>query len=205
MALNMNGLAQLCLALAWAGQVFSLDAYYYSTHGGYDNACLFQYCEPCAQVGFYKKDCGGGYPGECAPCTGLPSGGVWTTHGWYNNSCEFECKDVYYRHNLLCYMNVSLVMSTPALNAKSYVNASLVQSTPVLNAKKSSSESAWVYTIGGAITIGVSLTAVVICGLCVMQKAASGTALRARAGSGLLYVNSHGEPVLRLQLKSKNY
>jgi len=145
-----------------------------------------QYCEPCAWVGFYKKDCGGGYPGECVACTGLPSGGVWTTHGWYNNSCEFECRGMSYRQNLLCYMNVSLAstsvlemstsvleMSTSALDAKSHTNVSLtafnakghtnvspVMSMPVLDAKRSSSNPGG----GGLGEVGALLVGVACAG-----------------------------------------
>jgi hypothetical protein len=86
--------------------------YYYTTNGGFTNTCQTQTCLVCNTIGQYKQNCGANShtdPGTCVSCTGLPTGGQWTTHGYFDNSCDFKCVDGYFKNNSLCYIAMSKV------------------------------------------------------------------------------------------------
>jgi len=90
----------------------ALQDFYYTSNGGNANMCPIQICQTCATAGQYKVNCGDKNrtdPGQCVNCTGLPSGGVWVTHGWFNNTCEFNCSTGYLKNNSQCYVLMSQV------------------------------------------------------------------------------------------------
>lgn len=86
--------------------------FFYSSDGGYSNTCAIQICQICPTIGQYRQNCGANShsdPGSCVACTNLPTGGQWTSHGWFNNSCEFNCTYGYVKNNSLCYQLMSEV------------------------------------------------------------------------------------------------
>ena len=96
-------------------QIFTIPSsayYYYTSHGNFNNSCKVQSCQICNTLGTYRQNCSANShtdPGTCVSCTGLPNGGLWTTHGWFNNSCSFECEAGYFKNNSLCYVAMAKV------------------------------------------------------------------------------------------------
>ena len=92
--------------------VLTQQNFFYSSDGGYSNTCFIQICQICPTVGQYRQNCGANShsdPGSCVPCTNLPTGGQWTSHGWFNNSCNFNCTQGYVKNNSFCYQLMSEV------------------------------------------------------------------------------------------------
>ena len=72
--------------------------YYFSGSGTFTDNCPMAVCETCP-IGQWRKDCGEDTAhinaGICANCDQTLNGGVFTSHGYFNNSCSFACLNGY--------------------------------------------------------------------------------------------------------------
>lgn len=64
---------------------------YFIGNGGFSNSCPVSPCSTCA-VGQYRLGCANASLGVCANCTRIPNA-TFTSHGWFNNSCSFQCDE----------------------------------------------------------------------------------------------------------------
>lgn len=64
---------------------------YFSTHGAFNNSCKVTECSTCG-TGLYRLGCANASLGVCANCTKIPNATL-TSHGWFNNSCNFTCDE----------------------------------------------------------------------------------------------------------------
>jgi hypothetical protein len=64
---------------------------YFSTHGAFNNSCKVRECSTCG-TGQYRLGCANASLGTCANCTKIPNATL-TSHGWFNNSCNFTCNE----------------------------------------------------------------------------------------------------------------
>lgn len=67
------------------------DRFFFTSHGAFNNSCRVAQCNTC-NIGEYRVGCANSSGGICAKCTPI-TGASFITHGWFNNSCGFQCNE----------------------------------------------------------------------------------------------------------------
>jgi len=130
--------------------------YYYNTSGGFTDTCNALYCQTCS-VGQWRRDCGNNIPGDCTPCTNMFHGSVYTSHGYFNNSCVFNCEFGYEKQGTTCW--VSNVKYT------SVAQVSLETTQTDFNSQKGFFIQAYATSVGCGVCADINANPAV-CGVC---------------------------------------
>lgn len=170
--------------------------YYYNTSGGFTDTCNALYCQTCS-VGQWRRNCGDNIPGDCTSCTNMFHGSVYTSHGYFNNSCMFDCEFGYEKQGTTCWVsNVKLT---------SNVQVSLPTTQTDFNSKKGFFIQAYA-TAAGCGTCADTNANPAICGVCKLTiTSISGTARRLLQGSIVVSVTMEvvGPVTQQAQLAAK--